>query len=541
MPSEIPAAMTADEFWGLFGRREHAGLDFKRGVPKGILHTIPAMAMTDGGLIVHGVTDEREIVGCRLSQRVQDQITRYAHQCDLDVQLQSVLVDGLELTLTHVPAIRGRIVTTPDGRLLRRVGGDSQPIRGDALRRFVVARTERPGEEEAVLSIDVGDLDLATVNRALTADGRPAVDRTEVASALVDLGVANRSGGSSLQLLRAGAVLFASDPTKDMAGARVQFVRRVGIGPGMGPSSAREQVSGPLPLVVDRCLDLVSQHTQSFEAVMGSRREIIPEYPLEVLREAVVNALAHRDYWLSGATVDITVWDDRVEVTSPGPLPGHITVENMRAEHYSRNSRIMRVLKILGLVEEYGEGVDRMFQGMESRLLEPPTFDATPDSVTVRLLNRALVDVEDQAWLQLFADYTLTVAERRALVAARSAGSITPRSLRTLIPSANVDAVLAGATAKGLLTRVGVRGGARYVLSEEVVLRAGATGIQARSRQQKMLLDEMDRQGSISTLEGSELLKEPMTVVRDLLNNLVLAGAASAEGRTRARRYYPND
>jgi len=109
------------------------------------------------------------------------------------------------------------------------------------------------------------------------------------------------------------------------------------------------------------------------------------------------------------------------------------------------------------------------------------------------------------------------------------------------MPSANVDAVLAGATAKGLLTRIGVRGGARYVLSEEVVLRVGATGVQARSRQQQMLLDEMDRQGSISTLEGSELLKEPMTVVRDLLNNLVLAGAVSAEGRTRARRYYPND
>ncbi len=116
-----------------------------------------------------------------------------------------------------------------------------------------------------------------------------------------------------------------------------------------------------------------------------------------------------------------------------------------------------------------------------------------------------------------------------------------PRSLRALMPSANVDAVLAGATAKGLLTRIGVRGGARYVLSEEVVLRVGATGVQARSRQQQMLLDEMDRQGSISTLEGSELLKEPMTVVRDLLNNLVLAGAVSAEGRTRARRYYPND
>ncbi|MCE2530378.1 MAG: hypothetical protein J4G11_11020, partial [Acidimicrobiia bacterium] len=65
---------------------------------------------------------------------------------------------------------------------------------------------------------------------------------------------------------------------------------------------------------------------------------------------------------------------------------------------------------------------------------------------------------------------------------------------------ADVDAgsVLLGAAAKGLLTRVGVRGGAHYVLSDEVVLRAGATGFQARSRQQQLLLDEIARRGSLS-------------------------------------------
>ena len=75
------------------------------------------------------------------------------------------------------------------------------------------------------------------------------------------------------------------------------------------------------------------------------KRALVSEYPLAVLREAVLNALAHRDYGLSGATVDITIWDDRVEIRSPGPLPGHITIDNIRSEHYSRNKRVMQVLR----------------------------------------------------------------------------------------------------------------------------------------------------------------------------------------------------
>ena len=500
------------------------------------------MAMTDGGLIVHGVDNDRSIVGCPLSQRTQDRIHRFAAECDVDVQVRAIRVDGTELTLTFVPEVRGRIVTTPNGRLLRRVGGDSLPLRGDSLRRFVLDHSEHPGEEEVVSRINADDFDMTLINRALDTDGRKAVKRPELTRALVDLRVAKPAdGGQGVQVLQAAAILFASDPTEYVPGARVQFVRRTGVGPGPGPTSHRAEITGPLPLVLERCLEMIATHTRKFEAVVDVRRESIPEYPPGVLREAVANALAHRDYGLVGATIDITVWDDRVEVTSPGPLPGHITLENMRDEHYSRNGRIMGVLKMMGLVEEYGEGVDLMFREMESRLLEPPAFDPTPTSVTVTLRNRALVSVEDQIWLQLFADHTMTAEERRALVVARSEGSVTPRRLRELIENIDAGAVLAGATAKGLLTRIGVRGGARYVLSDEVVLRAGATSIQARNRRQQRLLDEIARRGSISTVEASGLLGEPMTVTRNLLNDLVRAGLARTVGRTRARRYHPPD
>ena len=537
--ADIPRQLSSDAFWELFGRLEHAELDFKRGVPADIRDTIAAMAMTHGGLIVHGVDDRRLLVGCPLSQNTQDRITRIAAECGVDVQLLALAVGDLELTLCAVPEVRGRIVTTPDGRLLRRVGGDSQPLRGDAMARFVREREHRAGEDEPLAVVDLSAFDIAAVNQALTADGRPAVKRDGIERALSDLGVAVASSPPlESRVLRAALVLFAADPREHVRGAAVQLVRRAGVGPGPGPSAAREECAGPLAETLDCCLRFVAAHTRQFEVVTGSRRDALPEYPEPVLREAIVNALAHRDYGLAGATVDITVWDDRVEVRSPGPLPGHITLDNMRTEHYSRNPRIMRVMKTMGLVEEYGEGIDRMYREMEARLMEPPIFEATVSSVTVTLRNRMLVDVEDQVWLNQLGSDDVTTDERRAIVAARRAGSVTPRELRAMLPDTNVTALLARMVNKGLLTRIGQRGGTRYELSDAMVRRAGSPGMAARNRRRQVLLDEIRRRGSLSATETATLLDASPVIARGLLNELVGLGLARAAGRTRARRYY---
>ena len=358
--------------------------------------------------------------------------------------------------------------------------------------------------------------------------------------ALADLGVAVPAPPPlEPSVLRAAAILFAADPREFIRGAAVQLVRRTGVGSDPGPTVAREECSGPLVATVDCCLHFIASHTRHFEAVTGSRREALPEYPEAVLREAVVNALAHRDYGLPGATVDVAVWDDHIEVRSPGSLPGHITLDNMREEHYSRNPRIMRVLKTMGLVEEYGEGIERMYREMESRLMEPPTFEATASSVTVTLRNRFLVDVEDQLWLMQLGQEGLTADERRALVAARNKGAVTPRDLREIMPDADAGTALDGAVAKGLLTRVGKRGGSRYVLSAEAVLRAGAAELAAQNRRLQTLLTEIRRRGSISTTEAATFIHAPSVTTRKLLDELVNAGLVQARGRTRARRYYP--
>lgn len=537
--SDIPEVLTSSALWTLLGRLEHEQLDFKRQVSD-LTSILPAMAMTTGGLIVVGIDNRRHVIGALLDQRAYDKTMRAAADCDVEVQVKPIVVDGKDVFVIAVPEVTGRVVTTPDGRLLRRIGSDNKPLRGDVLARFVREREDRSAEDEVVALLNPDDLDLQLVNTVLAADGRPPVKRTELVRALVDLNLAiPQPPPADPAVTKAAAILFARDPRKEVPGASVQLVRRLGVGPGPGPTSARVEVAAPLPMAVDEALAFIREHTRRYEVVIGSHRDELGEYPESVLREALLNALGHRDYGMRGTTVDVTIWDDRLEIRSPGSLPAPVTVDTIRTEHYSRNRRVMRTLKLMGLVEEYGEGVDRMYAEMEARLMEPPQFDVSGSSVTVRLMNRFQVSVEDQAWLALLGHLQLSTAERRALVVTRREGQTTRRRLRSIMPGEDIDGLLRRCVAKGLLIRVGQRAATRYVLSDEIVLRAGSTGVEAQQRKRQTLLDEMRSRGSLSTLEGAEILGEDLILVRHLLNDLVLAGLAEARGRTRARRYYP--
>jgi predicted HTH transcriptional regulator len=133
------ASLRPRGFWRLVGRLEHERLEFKRSAHH-VRDAIPAMAMSEGGAIVLGVSEARDLVGRPLDQETLDRITAAACECGVDVGVREILVGRVPLTIVLVPAVRDRIVTTPDGRLLRRVGSSNQPLRGDAVSRFVRAR-----------------------------------------------------------------------------------------------------------------------------------------------------------------------------------------------------------------------------------------------------------------------------------------------------------------------------------------------------------------------------------------------------------------
>jgi ATP-dependent DNA helicase RecG len=127
-------------FWARFGRVEHESLEFKE-TAYHVREVIPAMAMSRGGEIVLGVSDDRRLVGCPLDQRTLDAVMRRAREAAVDVEIAPLRVGLVPLTLVTVPRIDDRIVTTSDGRLLRRIGSDNVPLLGDEIARFVRSRT----------------------------------------------------------------------------------------------------------------------------------------------------------------------------------------------------------------------------------------------------------------------------------------------------------------------------------------------------------------------------------------------------------------
>lgn len=128
--------MSRRAFWRRHGRLEHERMEFKASAAR-LGESVVAMAMTAGGTILVGVTDDRRVVGVAGEQEALDRIADVSHETQVDLRVTRLRVGGALVLSVSVPVVRPRVVTTPDGRLLRRVGSANQPLRGEGVLRFL--------------------------------------------------------------------------------------------------------------------------------------------------------------------------------------------------------------------------------------------------------------------------------------------------------------------------------------------------------------------------------------------------------------------
>lgn len=102
------------------------------------------MAMTRGGLVVHGVGRGPALIGCPYSGGLAARIGHFGQRCEVALEVRALVVDDFDLTITAVPEVHGRVVTTPSGRLLRRVGWRNEPVPNAAFTRFILERCASP-------------------------------------------------------------------------------------------------------------------------------------------------------------------------------------------------------------------------------------------------------------------------------------------------------------------------------------------------------------------------------------------------------------
>ena len=190
------------------------------------------------------------------------------------------------------------------------------------------------------------------------------------------------------KLTVAGALLFAQDPSAMMPQARVRVLRYDGVRMETGERlniTKERTFCGPLPKVIEGAYALVSSMLREFQFLgPDGKFQTVPEYPEFAWFEGLVNAVTHRDYAFRGDYVRVSMFDDRLEIVSPGALPNIVTLDNMRETRYSRNPRIARTLVEFGWVRELNEGIPRIYSEMQGMLLNEPTY-SEPDNAKVKL------------------------------------------------------------------------------------------------------------------------------------------------------------
>jgi ATP-dependent DNA helicase RecG len=263
----------------------------------------------------------------------------------------------------------------------------------------------------------------------------------------------------------AGILLFGRDPQRFLRSAEVICVRYAGVM--MGDEFVRQDLGGPLPDQLRQAEAFVAANMRRGMRIRGMAREETTEYPLAVVREALVNAIAHRDYSIRGEGIRLLMFSDRLEVYSPGRLPGHVTLANLKDERFSRNEAIVAVLSDLGYIERLGYGIDRMIATMEQAGLPAPRFEETAAGFKVTLQSAGADLVSSQPQQQPWSHLFLNERQEAALAFVREHGRITNSDLQELAPDVHPETIrrdLADLVEKSLLLRIGSKRATYYIL-----------------------------------------------------------------------------
>lgn len=173
-------------------------------------------------------------------------------------------------------------------------------------------------------------------------------------------------------------LLFGKNPKHYFPRAHIRFVRYEGTEAKIGAEMnviKDEVFEGRVLQVIKKALEFVRSQIKERTYLGADTRFVTePEYPEFAWKELIVNAVAHRDYSIKGTDIQIKMFDDRLTVESPGTLPGIVRLNNMRYVHFSRNPKIAQFLHEYEYVQEFGEGIDRLYEVMETAGLPQPEY-----------------------------------------------------------------------------------------------------------------------------------------------------------------------
>jgi len=430
-----------------------------------LAETLVAFANGDGGTVLVGQTPEGAVNQDFAAEDADALLWQAQARCRPPVRTEWQQFEMPRGTTVAIQVIRStELHTLDDGRVLIRVGAENRPLVGDEVSHLAATKATGDFETGVVPGATQSDLEDEIVQEYLVKReerGRLVLSRP-AGEVLREIGALTDAGEPTVT----GVLLFGREPQFFLPQSGLVFVRFAGTEPrgpeGLPGYSRREEFRGSLPRLIEAAWQVIWEEMRVAAVVKGLEREERTEYPPFAVREALVNAVCHRDYRLKGRRIEVRMFDDRLEVISPGGLPGYITIDNIVDEHFSRNPRIVGGLFQWGYIEELGLGIDRMIEDMVQAGHPPPEFAATPYSFTVTLRNVRERRAAPAAW-----EHSMNERQLKALNYVREQGSITNREYQALCPHVSSETLrldLKDLVDRGILLRIGAKKGTYYIL-----------------------------------------------------------------------------
>ena len=510
-------------------------------VARDIAETLSAMANADGGTLLLGIEDDKTVTGVDYPEdklALFRQATQNLLRPPLKARLTELTHEGhLVLAFEVDPSIVPHQLT--DGRYLLRVRDQNLPFPADQIAVLKSARASGQYERQFVHEARFEDLDPELLARFVQhlGDPRPVEEILDRDYRLIDF----HNGRPRLTL--AALLLFARDPLRWHPRCGVDFVKFEGTERKYGPELnvvRRARIEYPLFRLIDEAFALIREHVRERTVLHDLFFVERFEYPSFAWQEAIVNAVAHRDYSLTGTPIEVWMFDDRLAVRSPGELPGPVTLEHLlRRErvHFSRNPLLVRVLTDLGYMRDLGEGIPRMFEVMERSYLRPPEFSQDGFMFQVTLRNTPVYDIQIQRWLAQFADYPLNQRQRRILAYAHQYGrTFTNRAYQKVN---EVDRDLAYRETQEMIGLGIVKRSAGRYSRTYLVIEPSKAGLLPDSL--TPILDMLSTQGYLTNRDLREAWGVSRSTAWRRVKELVAEDLLRQKGEKRSTRYYPTD
>ncbi len=348
-------------------------VEFKESVSSSLAREIVAFANTRGGVIYIGIDDSGRIVGTSSDNTLLSQIQDVARNCDPPIPVKIVKLPTNVLAI-EVLESSNKPHQCRDGFFIR-AGASSQKLRRDELLTLLATTGsiafDRAINQEFVYPADFSEKKFQSYRGML-----PQSAPRDVKHCLPNLGAAAPGPGDNIQFANAAVLFFAESPQLFFPEGFISCVRYQGVDRSI--ILDRHDFKGSLIEQIEAAFLFVTQHQKvAYVINTSARREERYEYPQVAVREIIVNAVMHRDYFYQSSHVYLSLYADRLEVENPGGLMRGMTTSDLGKLSVRRNPLIAQLLQRAGYVEAVGSGFSRIHAALKENGNPLPLVDNT--------------------------------------------------------------------------------------------------------------------------------------------------------------------